>query len=239
MSKDQRQYTAASLDLLSTGELEIVGRMPWSSNATFVCKVTKNDAESMAVYKPGRGERPLWDFPSGLYKREVAAYEMSEALGLHCVPETILRDGPFDEGSLQRFVEADFEQHYFTLLNDEHNRDQLRNFAIFDLVINNADRKGGHLLASPDGRILGIDHGLCFHVEDKLRTVIWEFGGEAIPDNLRTSMISTASRLPNVINDLLSAQEVDELCQRLLDVAALEVIPVVDEDERFYPWPLV
>ena len=135
-----------------------------------------------AIYKPRRGERPLWDFPSGLDHREVAAYELSEALGWDLVPPTILRDGPLGMGSVQLFIEADFEQHYFTLYEDEAHHDALRTMCAFDLVGNNTDRKSGHCLLGLDGRIRGIDHGLMFHHEFKLRTVIWEFGGEPVPE---------------------------------------------------------
>ena len=129
-----------------------------------------------------RGERPLWDFPTGLFKREVAAYELSEALGWGLVPRTVLRaEGPLGEGSLQEFVDADFEQHYFTLYEDEQYHDQLRAICAFDLLANNTDRKSGHCLLGRDGRIYAIDNGLSFHHEFKLRTVIWEFGGEPVP----------------------------------------------------------
>ena len=136
-----------------------------------------------AVYKPARGERSLWDFPDGLYRREVAAYELSEALGWGLVPPTVVRDdGPFGPGSLQLFVEADYEQHYFTLLDDGgHDEDVLRAICAFDIVANNADRKSGHVLRGPDGRLWAIDHGLCFHRQPKLRTVIWDFADEAVP----------------------------------------------------------
>ena len=135
--------------------------------------------EAKAIYKPVRGERPLWDFPSGLHRREVAAWELSEYLGWHLVPPTIMRDGPFGEGSLQLFVAADFEQHYFTLYEGRADlHDALRRMCAFDLLANNTDRKSGHCLLGLDGRIWGIDHGLCFAEDFKLRTVIWEFGGE-------------------------------------------------------------
>ena len=142
----------------------------------------RTGSSERCVYKPGRGERPLWDYPGGLFRREVAAYELSAALGLEVVPETVLRlDGPHGEGSVQRFVDADFSEHYFTLLDEPLYHAQLRKIAAFDLLANNGDRKGGHLLKDPAGRIWGIDHGLCFHVENKLRTVMWDFAGEELP----------------------------------------------------------
>ncbi len=147
--------------------------MPWSSNATFLVELVLDGAITLAIYKPERGERPLWDFPSGLYKREIAAYLLSEALGWGLVPLTIARDGPYGEGSFQLFVDADFEQHFFTLVEDTAHHDRLRRMCVFDLLANNADRKSGHCLLGPDGAVYGIDNGLTFHVEPKLRTVIW------------------------------------------------------------------
>ena len=167
--------------------------MPWSSNATYLCEVRCGDDVVRAIYKPRRGERPLWDFPSGLDHREVAAYELSEALGWDLVPLTILRDGPLGSGSVQLFVDADFEQHYFTLYEDEANHDQLRAMCAFDLVGNNTDRKSGHCLLGLDGRIRGIDHGLMFHHEFKLRTVIWEFGGEPVPEPILVAVDELAA----------------------------------------------
>ena len=158
--------------------------MAWSSNATFLVNATLDDVEVPAVYKPQRGERPLWDFPEGtLCNREVAAYELSDALGWSIVPETVLRDGPYGIGMVQRFVDHDPDDHYFTLL--EAHLDDFQRFAAFDVLANNADRKGGHCLqAKFDGHIWGIDHGLTFNAVDKLRTVIWDFAGEPVPDGI-------------------------------------------------------
>ena len=171
---------SAAAEELAAGELEVLGRMHYASNATFLARVRNNGAEMAAVYKPRRGERPLWDFPNGtLCQREVATYELSAALGWGLIPPTVLRDGPLGEGMVQRFVDHDPEEHYFTLL--EQHADRFRRFAVFDVLVNNADRKGGHCLRSrPDGAILGIDHGLTFHPAWKLRTVIWDFAGERI-----------------------------------------------------------
>ena len=156
--------------------------MPWSSNATLLVDV-HGEIDLKAVYKPRRGERPLWDFPAGLDAREAAAYELSAALGWDVVPETVLRtaDLPYGRGSLQRFVPFDPEQHYFTLVEEEARLPVLRTICAFDVVANSADRKGGHCLAGDDGRIYAIDNGLTFHEELKLRTVIWEFGGTSVP----------------------------------------------------------
>ena len=185
MPADERPSAADALSVLAHGEIEVQGRMPWSSNGTFLPPWPSTACDLPAIYKPHRGERPLWDFPDGLYQREVAAYELSEALGWDLVPETVLRaEAPLGIGSLQRFVDADFEQHYFTLLEQPVHHAALRAMAAFDLVANNADRKGGHCLIDADGHVWGIDHGLCFHIEPKLRTVIWDFGGEPLPAEL-------------------------------------------------------
>jgi uncharacterized repeat protein (TIGR03843 family) len=224
---------------LHDGELEVLGRMPWSSNATYLCEVHCGDEAVRAIYKPRRGERPLWDFPSGLDHREVAAYELSEALGWGLVPLTILRDGPLGSGSVQLFVDADFEQHYFTLYEDEANHEQLRHICAFDLVGNNTDRKSGHCLLGLDGRIRGIDHGLMFHHEFKLRTVIWEFGGEPIPEPILVAVDELASHeLPDALAALLDPFERDAVRTRARALVRAGCFPI-DETGRRYPWPLV
>jgi uncharacterized repeat protein (TIGR03843 family) len=226
-------------EVLRTGEVEVLGRMPWSSNATYLCEVSCGDDSIRAIYKPRRGERPLWDFPSGLDHREVAAYELSVALGWDLVPLTVLREGPMGRGSLQRFVEADFEQHYFTLYEDETHHDQLRAMCVFDLVGNNTDRKSGHCLLTVDGRIQGIDHGLMFHHEFKLRTVIWEFGGEPVPEELLQAIDALAgSELPDPLAALLDPFERDALRTRARALVRAGCFPI-DETGRRYPWPLV
>jgi uncharacterized repeat protein (TIGR03843 family) len=229
----------AAANVLQNGELEVLGRMPWSSNATYLCEVRCGDDAVRAIYKPRRGERPLWDFPSGLDHREVAAYELSEALGWDLVPHTIRRDGPLGVGSVQQFVDADFEQHYFTLYEDEANHPQLRAMCAFDLVGNNTDRKSGHCLLGLDGRIRGIDHGLMFHRDFKLRTVIWEFGGEEIPDELLEAIDALAStELPDPLAALLDPFERDALRARAGALVRAGCFPL-DETGRRYPWPLV
>ena len=213
--------------------------MPWSSNGTFLVTVALAGVEHGAIYKPHRGERPLWDFPEGLFLREVAAYELSAALGWSVVPETVLReDGPLGIGSLQWFVDADFEQHYFTLVEDPQWHDDLRRMAVFDLIANNADRKSGHCLVA-DGRIWGIDNGLCFHVEPKLRTVIWDFGGQPIPDHLRSDAARLATNPPATLAALLNDEEIDIMAGRAAAVARLATFPDPGPDRRPYPWPLV
>ena len=225
--------------VLHDGELEVIGRMPWSSNATYLCEVGCGTEVVRAIYKPRGGERPLWDFPSGLDHREVAAYELSEALGWDLVPLTILRDGPLGMGSVQLFVDADFEQHYFTLYEDEANHDQLRTMCAFDLVGNNTDRKSGHCLLGLDGRIRGIDHGLMFHHEFKLRTVIWEFGGEVVPEPILAAVdLLAADELPDPLARLLDPFERDAVRARAHALVRAGCFPV-DETGRRYPWPLV
>ena len=213
--------------------------MPDSSNATFLVECALKGASALAIYKPGRGERPLWDFPRGLFKREIAAYLLSEALGWGLVPLTLERDGPHGVGSLQLFVHADFEQHYFTLYEDPKHRERLERICVFDLVANNADRKSGHCLLGPDGMIYAVDNSLSFHVEPKLRTVIWEFGGEPIPepalDDLRRLR---HGRLPRGLDALIAAEEREALLARARAIVAEGVFPIDTSGYR-YPWPLV
>jgi uncharacterized repeat protein (TIGR03843 family) len=235
----ERQPAAGALTVLHDGEIELEGRMPWSSNSTFLAVARLGDVECRAIYKPFRGERPLWDFPDGLFRREVAAYELSEALGWRLVPETVLReDAPYGPGSVQRFIDAEFEQHYFTLLEDESTHDQLRSMCVFDLLANNADRKSGHCLLDADGHIWGIDHGLCFHPDPKLRTVMWDFCGEPIPRRLRADAERLACELPEPLTELLAPEEATALMRRAELVSRLEQFPDPGPG-RPYPWPLV
>ncbi len=214
--------------------------MPWSSNNTFLVTVVKDEGRAAAVYKPGRGERPLWDFPDGLYRREVAAYELSEALGWGFVPPTVeLDDGPLGPGSLQAFVDADFEQHYFTLLEDESHHRLLKRMATFDVLANNADRKGGHCLLDANGRIWGIDHGLCFHVQQKLRTVIWDFAGDPVEaDDLAAIRRLLDVGVPEALSRLLHEEECRALVKRARRLLGDEHLPEPRTDHP-YPWPLV
>jgi uncharacterized repeat protein (TIGR03843 family) len=228
-----------ALELLRSGEIEVEGRMPWSSNATFLVTICQDDERAQGVYKPSRGERPLWDFPAGLFRREVAAWHLSEALGWGLVPPTIVRTGPYGEGSLQLFVPAHFEEHYFTLYEqreDLHRR--LRAVCAFDLLANNTDRKSGHVLLGQDGAIHAIDNGLCFAVPDKLRTVIWEFAGEAIDADLVADVSRIAEAVPAVLNDYLHDDEIEALRERAANVVHRPKFPRDTTGHR-YPWPLV
>ena len=240
MPADERPPGPDALTVLARGDVELEGRLPWSSNATFVVSLCLDGVAGRAVYKPARGERDLWDFPGGLYRREVAAYVVSEALGWGIVPETVSRaDGPFGPGSYQRFVEADFSQHYFTLMEDERHHDALRRIAVFDLLANNTDRKSGHCIIDGDGKVWAIDHGLCFHEDPKLRTVIWEFAGEPIDAGLRADAERLSRALPPELNDLLDGAERAALARRAAAVARVGQFPDPDPSRRSYPWPLV
>jgi uncharacterized repeat protein (TIGR03843 family) len=240
VSSDERASAADALTVLASGEVEVRGRMPWSSNMTFLVDVRHDGIELSAVYKPHRGERELWDFPDGLYRREVAAYHLSIALGWRLVPETIVReDAPFGVGSLQRFVPADFDQHYFTLLEDEQHHDALRRIAVFDVLANNADRKSGHCLLGEDGHVWAIDNGLSFHVETKLRTVIWDFAGQRVDDALLADVERLAVEVPGALCELLHPLEAEALVQRAQWLLRVRELPMPPPGYRAYPWPLV
>jgi uncharacterized repeat protein (TIGR03843 family) len=229
---------------LLRGEVEIEGRMPYSSNATFLVHVVADGRSHPAIYKPMRGERPLWDFEPGLHRREVATYRLSEHLGLGVIPPTVLRDGPLGEGSLQWFVTADHSQHYFTI-HETHPElhDRLRAMALLDVLANNTDRKSGHVLMIPErngepATVWGIDNGLCFAADDKLRTVIWEFGGEEIPDAWLERVAGMCERVPLDVAALLADDEVEALQRRAGWCVMHRRFPT-DPTGRRYPWPLV
>lgn len=230
------------LELLTSGELEILGQLPRSSNFTFLAKVSGADLAALAVYKPRDGEAPLWDFPEGtLHRREVAAYVLAGALGWPSVPPTVLRDGPAGPGSVQLFVDFDPTHHYFTLR--EERTDDFRRIALFDVVANNADRKAGHCILAPDGRMFAIDHGVCFAVEPKLRTVIWDFVDEPIPPDLMADLRRLASALADgalreKLGGLVEPREMEATGARLDDLTAGGVFPGPGPG-RPYPWPVV
>ncbi len=227
------------LTLLREGEMMVEGRMPYSSNGTYLVRVALDGAEELAVYKPVQGERPLWDFPSGLARREVAAYELSHALGWELVPPTVLRGGPGGEGSVQRFVDADFSEHYFTLREDGTHDDTFRRLCAFDLVANSADRKGGHCLIDGDGHIWAIDNGLSFHHEFKVRTVIWDYAGERLPDDVCTALSALVrDGLPESLAELLDPFERDAVLTRAGALLQTGSLPH-DHTGHRYPWPLV
>ncbi len=231
--------------LFESGEIDVEGRMPYSSNATLLVTVRGFDdggdpIEHRAIYKPGQGERPLWDFPEGLYKREAAMYRLARALDLEVIPPTTVAIGPFGEGSFQTFVDADFEQHYFTLHEAGIGLDAMRALAVLDIIGNNADRKSGHCLIGPDNRIYGIDNGLSFHAQFKLRTVIWDFVGEPIPEPLLQSIERFLAGGPPVeLACLLDRFEIDAMQTRAKALLDGGVFPADDTDGHRWPWPLV
>ena len=225
--------------LLTEGDIAVEMRMPYSSNATFLVRISQGERSCRAIYKPLRGERPLWDFAPGLHRREVAAYRLAIAMGFDFVPITVLRDGPLGEGSVQLLIDADFEQHYFTLFESQPElHDQFRDIAVFDIVANNTDRKSGHVLIDADKHVWGIDHGLCFAADFKLRTVIWEFGGETLPEPLLDAVRKVADTVPLEVASLLDSDEVEALTQRAAWLLEHRQFPV-DDSGRRYPWPLV
>ena len=227
------------LQVLADGEIDVEGRMPYSSNATFLVHVRHDDTLVKAIYKPLRGERPLWDFPPGLYRREIAAYLLSDAMGLDLVPPTIEREGPYGIGSLQLFVEADFTEHYFTLFEKRPElHDQFRAMAAFDVIANNTDRKSGHCLIDADSHVWGIDNGLCFAADFKLRTVIWEFGGEMMSDDLRARVQHVVDNPPLSVTTLLFDDEAEALVERASLLATGGAFPI-DATGHRYPWPMV
>jgi len=240
MSKDQDPI----LDKLAIGEISVVGQLTWSSNYTFLTRVKGPGWELPAIYKPSEGESPLWDFPQGsLACRELAAYLVSESLGWELVPPTILREsGPAGPGSLQFFIDSDPNRHYFTFSKTE--KQALRPAAIFDILINNADRKGGHVLLNEEDHIWLIDHGVCFHEEYKLRTVIWDFIDEDIPESILTKLdgfrerLTTDADLQEGLSELLSAQEYAALVDRVDWLLQSRCFPPPGTD-RPYPWPVI
>jgi uncharacterized repeat protein (TIGR03843 family) len=227
---------------LAEGDLEVLGRIPWASNATLLARVRHRELEGLAVYKPVRGERPLWDFPLGtLYRREVAAYLVSEQLGWGLVPPTLVRAGPLGIGSLQLYVDADAEVTAFELLADGNAA--LPRIAAFDVVTNNADRKAGHCLAGQDGHVWAIDHGLCFHVQTKLRTVLWDLAGDRLEAPVLADLETLAAEaaggaLAASLGELLDPDEVAAMARRARALVRTGRLPA-PTGERAYPWPLV
>ena len=239
------------LQLLQHGSLEVEGLLPWSSNYTFLAQICADDKKEVeAVYKPQRGERPLWDFPQGtLCLREQAAFLISQALGWNLVPATVLREGPHGLGSVQQFMEHDPERHYFTIEGQSQYAEQLQKIALLDVIINNADRKGGHVLLqereNQPARLWAIDHGVSFHAEPKLRSVIWEFAGDPIPTDLLAALVTLqnnlaldADQICVQLNGLLSTQEITAVLRRLRHLISHRIFPLPGPG-RHYPWPPV
>lgn len=231
------------LEILQTAPFDLEGEFVWGSNYTFLVRIQTEAESLLGVYKPAQGEQPLWDFPHHtLAHREVAAFIVSHALGWDLVPPTAYReDGPFGEGSLQIFIEHDPDYHYFTL--KEEDRPLLRSVALFDCLVNNADRKGGHIIFDQNHHMWLIDHGICFHVEDKLRTVVWDFAGEPIPHRLLADLEAFRARLdedPSLLAPLrehLSGEEIEALKARADYLMAHKHYPLPPTDRRSFPYP--
>ena len=250
---------AVQLRLLARAELELEGLIPWSSNYTFLASATAQvpalatgSLRFLVIYKPCRGERPLWDFGTSseargsLCHREVAAYLLSHSLGWPDIPPVILRDGPYGLGSVQAYVDADPNEHYFRLRDQNPQCDAFRRIALFDMLVNNADRKAGHLLKSADGRIWVIDHGLTFHVAYKLRTVIWDYAGETIPSDLLADtaralrlLRSRDTELAVSLRRMLSSAERRALARRARAILRRGVFSLPRDQWRNVPYPLI
>jgi uncharacterized repeat protein (TIGR03843 family) len=233
-----------AMRLLSQGQVELVGRILSSSNVIFLARVDDRDVQALAIYKPRQGERPLWDFDHGtLCLREVATYVLSRALGWPRIPPTVLRDGPYGPGALQLYIDADPEANYFTF--HEERLPDLLPVALFDVLANNADRKGGHVLLDQWDRVWAIDNALTFHSEPKLRTVIWDFAGERIPEEYVADLtrlqrhLAGESELHRTLAALLAEDEVAALQDRLIELLESAVFPYPDPTRRQIPWPMV
>ena len=223
--------------VLEHGDLKIKGQFTLGSNYTFLVDVEYQGTTVPAVYKPTRGEQPLWDFEENtLALREVAAYVVSESLGFHIVPYTILRDdGPYGAGSLQQFIEYDPEYHYFSFSSED--KSLLKPVVLFDVLVNNADRKGSHVFFETDThKLFAIDHGICFHAEDKLRTVLWDFGGQKIPDDLLSHLSKITDLIP-YLKPYLAPYEIEALCTRADTLLKKRLFPRQPRDRRAMPWP--
>ncbi|MFF9701385.1 SCO1664 family protein [Streptomyces griseofuscus] len=266
-----RGVTAAdpgAAQLLARGELTVRGRIRDASNAALFCTVAHDGREADCVYKPVAGERPLWDFPDGtLAAREVAAYEVSEATGWGLVPPTVLRDGPYGEGMCQLWIEVSPEPELLALVDGEEpepgwkaigfaevgegrtallvhaDDERLRRLAVLDAVINNADRKGGHLLPTADGQLYGIDHGVTFNAEDKLRTLLWGWAGEPLTAEavgvLKGLRDALDGDLGERLGPLITAAELDATRARVAALLASGLHPEPGGDWPAIPWPPV
>lgn len=253
---------ATALEALRHGEIEVIGRLREASNQTFAVRILSSSGESMAVYKPIAGEAPLWDFPDGtLAARERAAYLVSEALGWDIVPPTILRDGPAGPGMLQTWIESSDEDpvqvvrrgdegELLPVLDAEDHRGRpvrvvhedtiaLRRIAVFDLVVNNTDRKGSHILPVPGGHRFGIDHGVCFHVDDKVRTVLWGWAGStlSVEETAALTRIHSDTELLEALGDLLADDEVDAMMHRTARLLRVGHLPIPRGEWPPIPWP--
>jgi hypothetical protein len=230
----------ASIALLETGELQVEGRLVEASNATFLCTISDGSLSGRCVYKPVRGERPLDDFPPRtLANRERAAYLLSESLGWDIVPPTVLRDGPFGPGMVQLWIEIDPAADVLAMVLAPDPR--LRRICVYDVLANNADRKGGHLLPLPTGHVHGVDHGVCFAESPKLRTVLWGWRGEPLePDEIgsvRAVCESVEGQLGAELTNLLAPAEIAAMGRRAEALLSAGRFPLPDPDRPALPWP--
>jgi uncharacterized repeat protein (TIGR03843 family) len=256
---------AGVAELLTRGRIEIEGRLVDASNATLYCRISGGDAAAHCVYKPVSGERALWDFPDGtLAGREVASYLVCQAAGLSVIPPTVLRNGPFGPGMVQLWVETKEGDDLVDVLAPEDvapgwrqvlraqdrfgdpavlahaDHPAVRLMAALDVVLNNADRKGGHVLHGTDGNVYGVDHGICLHTEPKLRTVLWGWVGEPLPEDVLDMLATLRAGLDDLsvsLGEHLTKAEVGAVATRLGDLLAANVFPAPGSDYRAIPWP--
>jgi Phosphatidylinositol 3- and 4-kinase len=230
-----------ALELLTRGELTVEGRLVDASNATLYCAASLNGVTGACVYKPESGERPLWDFPDGtLACRETAAYVVSRSCGWGIVPPTVRREtGPFGPGMVQLWIDVPDETDLRAVLRGW--RTQLQQLVVFDAVINNADRKGGHLLPTADGHLYAVDHGVCFHIEEKLRTILWNWAGEKLPDNCADALLRLRAEMDGTLSAelaaLLTSGEVRATRRRLDRLIATDRFPEPSGEWPATPWP--
>ena len=222
---------------LHDGELRVVGRLVDASNATLLCDIGSEEEPVQVIYKPIAGERALWDFPDGeLAKREVAAFLLSKSLDYNIVPETIFRDGPFGLGSVQRWIDVDESIDVVELAQSQD--PLIRKMALFDVLINNTDRKFGHILPTHDGSVFGCDHGVSFHSEDKLRTVLWQFAGQPLTESELVDMTRILASLPQSgVAEFLNEADQEALVRRIERVKSEATFPFPSEDWPAVPWP--
>ncbi|SDG07919.1 conserved hypothetical protein [Blastococcus aurantiacus] len=231
---------AEALHLLRTGEIDLEGRMLDASNVTLVGAIRSGDLGGECVYKPVAGERPLWDFPDGtLAGREISAFLVSEATGWRVVPPTVLREGPFGPGMVQLWIDGDEDVDLAEFVRRDD--PALRRMAVFDAVVNNADRKGGHIIPMPDGHVYGVDHGICFSVEPKLRTLLWRWAGRPIPlaalEVLERLSEELLGDLGEQLHEHLTRREVRRTQQRVAELLRTKLHPEPSGDWPALPWP--
>lgn len=239
VTDDKDRKSSLSESDLQTGSLEVVGRLVDASNATIFAKISIGETQYSVVYKPIAGERPLWDFTDGnLASREVAAYTISRELNFNLVPTTVLREGPFGLGAVQEWIEIDEE--IDVIAEAQKDNPQLRQLALLDILINNTDRKFGHLLFNKSGRLYGCDHGVTFHVQPKLRTVLWQFSGMSLNRNeveLLEKSVTNFAALEDSLRPLITKAEVLALKKRFENLLSEGSFPYPSDEWPAVPWP--